>query len=41
MAKSGALIEEMRRKAHGSLSQSEMLVIEARVRSQKKEHKSG
>ena len=32
MAKSGALNEEMRRKAHGSSSQSEMLVTEARER---------
>ena len=35
MAKSGALNEEMRRKTHGSSSQSEMLVTEARGRSQK------
>jgi len=33
MAKSGALNEEMRRKAHGSSSQSEMLVTKARGRS--------
>jgi len=41
IAKSGAVNEEMRRKAHGSSSQSEVLVKEARRRSQKKEHKSG
>ena len=41
MVKSGALNEEMRKKAHGSSSQSEMLVTEARGRSQKKEYKSG
>ena len=41
MAKSGAFNEEMRRKAHGSSSQSDMLVTEIRGRSQKKESKGG
>jgi len=41
MAKCGALNEEMRRKTHGSSSQSEMLVTKARRRSQKKVHKGG
>nr|KYP44187.1 Retrovirus-related Pol polyprotein from transposon TNT 1-94 [Cajanus cajan] len=40
-AKSGALNEEMRRKAQGSSSQSEVLVTENRGRSQKKEPKGG
>jgi len=41
MAKSSALNEDMRRKAHGSSSQYHMLVIEIRGRSQKKEPKGG
>nr|KYP73281.1 Retrovirus-related Pol polyprotein from transposon TNT 1-94 [Cajanus cajan] len=40
-AKSGALNEEMRRKAQGSSSQSEVFVTENRERSQKKEPKGG
>lgn len=39
MAKSGALNEEMRRKAHGSSSQSEVLVTENRGRTQKRDSK--
>jgi len=41
LAKSGALNEEIRRKAYGSSSQSDMLVTEIRGRSQKKELKGG
>ena len=41
MAKNGALNKEMRRKAHGSSSQSDMLVIGIRGRNQKKEPKGG
>ena len=41
MAKSTSLNEEMRRKTHGSSSQSDMLVTEIRGRSQKKEPKGG
>jgi len=41
MVKSNALNEEMKRKAHGSSSQSEVLVIENKGRSQKNEPKSG
>jgi len=41
MAKSGARNEEMRRKAHGSSSQSDMFVTEIRGRSQEKELKGG
>lgn len=39
MAKSGALNEEMRRKAQGSSSQSEVLITENRGKSQKRELK--
>ena len=41
MAKGGALNEEMRRKAQGTSSQSEVLVTENRGRSQRKEPKGG
>jgi len=41
MAKSDVFNEEMRRKTHGSSSQSDMLVIEIKGRSQKKEPKGG